>query len=120
MVSNLLAVVPVADFVPALDWYERLLGRPPDVFPMADERLAEWQLTFSAGIQVVDDPGRAGTAQVTLAVDDLDKALAALSARGLPVGDAGGGELPGGGTVRAVIVTDPEGNVLTLAGVTLP
>ena len=110
MVTNLLAVLPVAEFVPALDWYERLLGQPPDVFPLADERLAEWQLTDSAGIQVVDDPGRAGTAQVTVAVDDLDKARAGLSARGLRVG---GG--PGTATV-----TDPAGNVITFAGVTAP
>jgi len=103
--TNLLAVLPVADFVPALDWYERLFGRPPDVFPLAHERLAEWQLTETAGIQVVDDPHRAGTAQVTVAVDDLDRQLAVLSARALPVGAAG----------RTATVADPAGNVITFA-----
>jgi len=103
--TNVLAVLPVADFVAALDWYERLFGRPPDVFPLADERLAEWQLTETAGIQVVDDAGRAGTAQVTVAVDDLARQVADLSARALPVGAAGG----------TATVADPAGNVITFA-----
>ncbi len=105
MVSNLLADVPVADFVPALDWHERLLGRPPDVSPLADERLAGWQLTDITALQVVDD---------------LDQASAALLARGLPVGEVGGGEPGRGGLVRTAAVTDPAGNLLTLAGAALP
>jgi hypothetical protein len=59
----------------------------------------------AAGIQVVDDARRAGTAQVTVAVDDLDRQLAVLSARALPVGAAG----------RTATVADPAGNVITVA-----
>ena len=43
--TNVLAVIPVARFEPALDWYGRLFGRPPDLVPMPGERVAEWQLT---------------------------------------------------------------------------
>jgi hypothetical protein len=57
---------------------------------------------------VVDDPGRAGTALVTVTVDDLATVPAVLSARRVAVGAVDG-------TAPAAAVVDPEGNVITSA-----
>ena len=103
-ITHVFAGVPVADYEAAIEWYRRLLGRPADRFPTEDE--AVWQLTDTGLIYVVSDPERAGTALLTLIVDDLDAWAAAVSRRGI---------LPGeietmGDVVRTTVITDPEGN----------
>ena len=52
--------VAVAYYESALEWYERLLGRPADVIPHETEAL--WRLADSSWIYVVADSGRAGKA----------------------------------------------------------
>ena len=42
-VTHVFAGIPVADHEAAFEWYERLLGRPPDRLPTEDE--AVWELT---------------------------------------------------------------------------
>lgn len=61
--------VPVADIDTARRWYERLLGREADNRPM--DSLAEWWVTDTGWLQVHHDAGRAGTALLNFAVDDL-------------------------------------------------
>jgi len=46
-IDKVLADVAVDDFVSALTWYERLLGRPADAAPM--DGLAEWHLAEGGG-----------------------------------------------------------------------
>ena len=43
----------------AIDWYERLLGKPPDMRP--NDREATWRLTETASVYIVadEDSGRA-------------------------------------------------------------
>lgn len=96
--------MPTADLASALGWYEKLLGRPADRLPHADE--AVWQLTESALIYVVSDAERAGNGLLTLIVDDLEAQLAALRQRGLDPGPIE--TLPN--AVRRVGLTDPDGN----------
>ena len=98
------AGVPVADYPAARDWYERLLGRAPDVFP--HERECMWRLTDTSWIYVVADAERAGNALVTILVDDLERHVAGLEGRGMTIEPIE--TLPG--KVRRTTVTDPEGN----------
>ncbi|HEX2103314.1 MAG TPA: VOC family protein [Solirubrobacteraceae bacterium] len=104
MPDILFAGVPVADLDAARGWYERLLGRPPDLVPNASE--VAWQLAEAGWIYVVTDAERAGRALLTLIVDDLDGLLGALAGRGLAAGPV---ETLGNG-VRRTEIADPEGN----------
>ncbi|MDP9257309.1 MAG: VOC family protein [Actinomycetota bacterium] len=107
-VTHVFAGIPVADFEAARAWYERFAARPPDLVPHSRE--AAWQLTESGWIYVVADAGRAGSALVTVLVDDLDERIAGLRERGLEVGEV---ETIADG-VRKVAVHDPDGNAITL------
>ena len=111
-VTYLFAGIPVAEFESALDWYHRLLGRAPDRFPTDEE--AVWQLTDTALVYVVADSARAGSALVTLFVDDFDGQLAALRAGDIAVGTLD----TVNGSIRRAVITDPDGNRIALA--TLP
>jgi catechol 2,3-dioxygenase-like lactoylglutathione lyase family enzyme len=108
-IEKVLAGIAVGDFDSARDWYGRLLGRAPDAEPMGG--LAEWHPSEHGGIQLVEDGGRAGSSLVTLVVDSLHERLSVLEAKGIPAGPIVGTL----GVVRAVTVTDPEGNLITFA-----
>jgi predicted enzyme related to lactoylglutathione lyase len=103
-INVLFAGIAVADFAAAIEWYERLLGGPPDMAPHETERA--WRLTEESWIYVVSDPQRAGKSLLTVMVDDLDERLAAIAERGIEVGPVE--QL--GKTTRKVEVVDPEGN----------
>jgi predicted enzyme related to lactoylglutathione lyase len=101
--------IAVADYEAGREWYERLLGRPPDLVPNAAE--AAWQLTETAWIYVVHDAERAGRALVTVLLDDLEAQVSELAARGLstsPIETAPG-------LFRKAEIRDPEGNKITFA-----
>jgi catechol 2,3-dioxygenase-like lactoylglutathione lyase family enzyme len=100
----LFAGVPVADLDAARGWYERLLGRAPDMVP--NETEVAWQLAQAGWIYVVADAERAGRALLTLIVDDLDGLLGGIRERGLRAGPV---ETLSNGVRRAEIA-DPEGN----------
>jgi catechol 2,3-dioxygenase-like lactoylglutathione lyase family enzyme len=104
MPSVLFAGVAVADLDVGRPWYERLLGRPPDLVP--NETEVAWQVAEAGWLYVVEDPPRAGRALITMIVDDLDDVLAGLDARGIaaePVQTYGN-------AVRKVDIVDPDGN----------
>jgi predicted enzyme related to lactoylglutathione lyase len=110
-VDYVFAGLAVDDLDNAMAWYERLLGRPADLLPNASE--AVWQLAETASLCVVVDPDRAGRGVATLVVDDLDGWLAEARTRGVvppPIQ-----EIPGAG--RKAVVTDPDGNAVSLAEV---
>jgi catechol 2,3-dioxygenase-like lactoylglutathione lyase family enzyme len=113
-ITTAFAGIAVADLVAALGWYERLLGRPADMFPNENE--AVWQLTDTGLIYVVRDSARAGGALLTLIVDDLDEQLADLAGRGLTEDAIEG--LAGVG--RKAVITDPEGNTIAFAELVAP
>jgi predicted enzyme related to lactoylglutathione lyase len=110
-IEHVLAVVPVADFDAAHEWYERFFGRRADNLPMAG-RLVEWRVTGNGWVQVTADAGRAGSALLNFAVDDLDRHIADLAGRGLAPGAA---ETVNKG-VQLSAITDPDGNTITLIG----
>jgi len=112
VVEHVFTGIPVADRDAALDWYERLLGRPPELIPNDHE--AAWQLTPTSWIYIVADPDRAGSGLNTLLVDVLDRFIAGLAERGIAPGPI---ELIAGGSVRQTIIVDGDGNRLKVGQV---
>jgi len=109
MISIVLAHSTVPELDRAEDWYGRLFGRAPDATPMPG--LLEWYLTDAIGVQVWSEPDRAGRCSMVLEETDLDGATARL----VDVGIALDGPAPGGGA-RILMLTDPDGNRVVLAG----
>ncbi|MBV9485836.1 MAG: VOC family protein [Frankiaceae bacterium] len=105
MAADVLFVgVAVTDFDEAVNWYERVLGKPADVVAVPDQEVM-WQVTDGAWLYAVVDPERSGHSLVAIAVDDLDRQLADLASQSIEadqVEDVGGG--------RKATFTDPAGN----------
>jgi catechol 2,3-dioxygenase-like lactoylglutathione lyase family enzyme len=110
-IDALFAGIPVAELASALDWYERFLGRPPDMAPNETERT--WRLTNGGWIYVVEDPERAGKGVTTLIVHDLEARIEELNSRGIETGEID--RLKEG--VRTLVVSDPDGNRIQLGEV---
>lgn len=108
-VTEVMAQLIVADLDEATAFYSSLFGRPPDANPMA--KLHEWHVDGAGGIQVYEEPERAGKSGATIAVGDLEAAVAALDAAGIdhdPIAEAD--------YVRIVVLADLDGNRIVLAG----
>jgi len=106
-IYHVFAGIAVADYESALAWYERMMGRPPDLKPQENE--AAWQLTDTGWFYIVRDTNRAGKALVTIMVNDLEELVASLREEGLetPAIET----LPG--LYRKVVITDPDGNMIS-------
>jgi predicted enzyme related to lactoylglutathione lyase len=112
-INLIFAGTAVADFDAAVAWYERLMGRPPDMFP--HEREAAWQVTDTSWIYIVaDEATRAGAGLLTFMVDDLEAHVAGIAGRGIEVGEI---EWVVPGQVRSVWISDPEGNRIQIGQV---
>ena len=104
----LFAGIAVADFREARAWYERFLGRGPDI--VAHDEEVMWQIAGGGWLYILRDPARAGNGIVAVAVSDIEATLSALERRGVsagaiePEGDAG----------RKAVVLDPDGNRLEI------
>lgn len=110
-VTHVFAGIPTADYAVALPWYERFLGRAPDRFPRAGE--AVWQLAERGLVYLVEDHARAGSALLTLIVEDLELAVVALREQGIahdPIET-----IPN--AVRRTIVSDLDRNRIQLGQV---
>ncbi len=110
MSLDLFAGIPVRDYSASMPWYESLLGEPPTFLAHATE--AVWELAEHRFIYVVEDPGRAGNALVTLFTDDLDEVVDAIGNRGIE--PTGRESYPNG--VGKVTYRDPDGNEVGFAG----
>lgn len=111
--TGLYCGVPVSDRGAALEWYAAFFGRPADEV-IGGEAL--WRVTETAWVFVDEHPERAGRALLTLEVEGLDAVLARLAAHGIahePVETYDNG-------VRHVVVSDPDGNSLSLAAPPAP
>jgi catechol 2,3-dioxygenase-like lactoylglutathione lyase family enzyme len=106
-ITHLFLALPVSDLEPAFAWYERLLGRPPDMRPDPGERV--WRLTGSGSIYVVADEAHAGMGAITVAVDDLERWRGELDGRGIEVAARDTWT----GSLRTVELVDPAGNRVT-------
>ncbi|HEX6509790.1 MAG TPA: VOC family protein [Chloroflexota bacterium] len=107
-ISYVFACLPVANRDQAAAWYERLLGTPPTFLPNDIE--AVWQVAQTASVYLLEDADRAGRGIVTLVVDDLETRLSEIAGRGLVPGAIQ--EIHGAG--RKSVVTDPDGNAVSI------
>jgi hypothetical protein len=106
---HLFAGLRVRSFEAARPWYERLLGEP-SFFPHDTE--AVWTLAEDRSIFIVEDAAAPGRGDVTVFVDDLNAAVAGISARGLEPSER---ETYGNG-VRKVLYRDQDGNEVGFGG----
>jgi predicted enzyme related to lactoylglutathione lyase len=109
-VTNALAGIAVRDIEVAILWYEKLLGRPPDIRPM--EKVAAWQFREGGWIEVFTDEKRAGMSTVIFAVASLEEQLSALSGMEIPIMNV----TPSANIGEIAIIADPDGNQLVFAG----
>jgi predicted enzyme related to lactoylglutathione lyase len=110
--GQLFVGVAVEDYGRAINWYEHLFGRSPDVVVREGEE-AMWRMSDDGWIYVVRDAGRSGNALVTILVPDLDEHLAALAARGVDKPEIETEP----GTYRKAAFEDPEGNTISIGQV---
>ena len=101
--ASVVGVLPVTDHAKAVKWYQKWIGRGPDVEPM--EGIAEWQVAENAWIQVSVDPESAGRTTVVVGVKDIDAQRAACTAVKVAVGD-----VSDHGFVKTAEAVDPAGN----------
>jgi catechol 2,3-dioxygenase-like lactoylglutathione lyase family enzyme len=108
--DHVLAVVPVREIAAAREWYTVLFGVEPTNNPMPV--LVEWQVTDGGWVQVTEDPDRAGSGMLNLAVSDLAAEVEGLRDRGIAVGDI----VDASKGVQLGTVQDPDGNTIALIG----
>jgi hypothetical protein len=101
--TSVVGVLPVADHATAVTWYQRWIGRSPDVEPM--EGVAEWQLAGDAWIQVSADPEAAGRTTIVVGVKDVVAQRAACAAVDIAVGN-----VADYGFIKTAEAEDPAGN----------
>jgi predicted enzyme related to lactoylglutathione lyase len=107
-INNALASVAVKDIKTAVQWYEKVIGRPADSTPMPE--LAEWQFPIGGGLQVYALPERAGSCSCTLLVSDIDAEAARLKKQGVATGAQTSGM-----QVKVFMIKDPDGNSIAFA-----
>lgn len=105
------AGIAVKDYQTACAWYERFLGRAPDMLPNESE--AAWLFSNTAWMYIIADAERAGNALLTVIIDDLDQQVATLSERGFTPAEIE--DVPG--KYRKVSFRDPDGNTFAFGQV---
>ena len=110
MPLDLFAGIGVGDYASAKPWYERLLGAEPSFLPHATE--AVWELAEHRFLFIVEDPERAGRAQHTIFVDDLDTRVADIARRGIEPDE----RVTYPGKARKAIYRDADGNEISFGG----
>ena len=107
-ISNALASVAVKDIKAAVQWYERVFGRPADSTPIPE--LAEWKFPSGGCLQVYALPERAGSCSCTLVVSDIDSEATRLGKLGVATGAQASGT-----HTKVFMVKDPDGNSIAFA-----
>jgi len=110
MALDLFAELSVKDYPLALEWYERLLGGPPVMYPNDIE--AVFELAEHQYLVVEHRPDHAGHGQVTIFSDDFDARIEAITARGVEPAERETYE----NGVRKVTYHDPDGNEVGFGG----
>lgn len=105
---NALASLAVRDLDSAVEWYAKVIGKPPDSRPMPG--IAEWKFDGGGWLQLYQLPERAGGGSVTLAVSALDDHAAALQTLGVDTR-----QRTANARVATLMFTDRDGNHIALA-----
>jgi predicted enzyme related to lactoylglutathione lyase len=107
-IMNALASVAVKDLNAAVEWFAKVIGKPPDSRPMPE--VAEWKFERGGWLQVYKLPERAGGGSLTLAVSNIDDQVARLQKLGIDTRQRSSGD-----KVKTVMITDPDGNHIAFA-----
>ena len=107
-IQGLYAAMFVKNIASSSQFYSSVLGREPDDRPT--DTLIQWRGFGSAGIQLFQDPSKAGKSIMTLVVRDLAATKSVLDAQRIKIGPIQQGDFG-----KIAHVTDPDGNVITLA-----
>lgn len=107
-VQGLYAAMYVKSISSSVDFYAKVLGREPDDKPM--DTLVQWRGFGNAGIQLFQDPEKAGKSRMTIVVPDLAETKSLLSAESIELG-----EIQHGDFGKIAQINDPDGNLVTLA-----
>ena len=107
-ILNAIASLAVRDLTASSAWYASLLDKEADTRPMPE--VAEWKFDRGGGLQLYQQPERAGGGSVTMAVDDID-----LLATHLQQLNVAHGALTRTAQVRTIMLTDPDGNHIAFA-----
>lgn len=107
--THVMAGALVGDLATAEAWYTALFEAEPHARPM--EGLLEWHLPDGSGVQVFQDPSRAGSSSLVLTTGDLDAAAARLRAASVTDSD-----VERGGGARILRLRDTDGNSVVLVG----
>jgi catechol 2,3-dioxygenase-like lactoylglutathione lyase family enzyme len=110
---DLFAGLPVADYEPALAWYQQLLGSEPSFLPNDTE--AVWEIAENRYVFIEVRPEHAGHAMHTIFAGDFDNRVQAITDRGIEPADR---ETYSNG-VRKWTYRDPDGNEIGFGGVPL-
>jgi predicted enzyme related to lactoylglutathione lyase len=97
-----------ADLPAAERWYTKLFGRGPDHRPMST--LIHWELFDGAGLMLSSSSEIAGQGVVFLYVEDLAAERRRLQELGIELGEDNEGDYS-----TLAQVSDPDGNLITLA-----
>jgi catechol 2,3-dioxygenase-like lactoylglutathione lyase family enzyme len=101
---NFYVGIPVSSVSARLDWYERLLGKPPEL--LDGDHAAVWDMAEGRSLYIVDAPEHVGHAIFSIYVDDLDAAVAEIANRGISPEETQEAD----GKLNAVNYRDPDGN----------
>jgi len=102
--NDISAVVATRDYATARAWYSRILGREPDLEPI--DGVAEWQITTTAWLQLIEDANWAGKSAVRFGVSDLAAQIAELNDAGIATGEP----VVIADMVAVVDIADADGN----------
>ncbi|MCH1866059.1 VOC family protein [Nocardioides sp. CFH 31398] len=104
--TGVMANLTVGDLDRSRAWYAAVVGREPDESPM--EGLLAWYLgeaSHRVGLQVHEEPDRAGRGGVVLHTEDLAATVARLDAAGVAHDE------PFDAThTQVMVMSDPDGN----------
>jgi catechol 2,3-dioxygenase-like lactoylglutathione lyase family enzyme len=96
--------IPVGSVAGSLDWYERLLGKAPDMID--GNHAAIWDMAEGRSLYIVDAPDHIGHAIFSIYVDDLAAAVSEIEGRGITPDET----QEENGVLNAVNYRDPDGN----------
>ncbi len=107
-IQGLYAAMFVKNIASSSEFYSKVLGRGPDDKPM--DTLVQWRGFGSAGIQLFQDPSKAGKGIMTIVVPDLDATKSLLDTHSIEIDQIQQGDFG-----KISHLADPDGNVITLA-----
>lgn len=107
IIDRIFGHLPCRSLDASIGWFETLFDRAPDARPM--DGLAEWH-HGAGGLQLFEDPPKAGMGTLTLIVQDIAAEHARLTAAGHQPE-----EIAEGNYVRLAKLADPDGNLVVLA-----